>query len=166
MDAVGKAGVGKRVLDENGVWRKVTSLPAEVQKEIRANTRKADAERRTKAMANNVDAKGNTVDVEAINLRNENTELKSVVSKQGEAIDKLLARLDKVEETAAAPVVTDNIDSTVDEPVVAAPVVKKVTKKLSEKQRVIAKLEEAGIEFEPSETTKDLKAKLEAGSEF
>ena len=78
MDATGKA-VGKRVLDDNGNWMTVASLPQEVQDEIKANNRAADAKRRDQALAHNTQYQENKKLVEANELKSENDDLKKII---------------------------------------------------------------------------------------
>lgn len=92
-DVTGKSGVGKRVLDENGNWIAVSSLPKEIQEEIKENSKQAARDMRLQASNQAVELK--KLREERDKLEGQNESLQDAVKKQGEQIEKLLAKLDE-----------------------------------------------------------------------
>ena len=87
MDYTGKAGVGKRYLDDNGNFQPVTNLPPEVQEEIKENSKKAHKEALDKANRNPQPVVTNTA------TEGSSDKLLDIISKQSELISRLESKL-------------------------------------------------------------------------
>jgi len=154
-DVTGKSGVGKRVLDDHGNWRAVTSLPKEVQNEIKASQKVAAVQFRDKALRHNKDYQDSKAQESDAKLKSENAELKSIIKEQGDMLAKINAKL----ELGASVVVgvdpaAPGEDKTV-ETVVEAP------KPLTPKQKLQLEAEELGLDFEDLHTKAELKEMIE-----
>ena len=134
MDYTGKAGAGKRYLDENGNFIPISKLPKEVQIEIQENSRAASK----RAMEKRLKDKGFE---KSEDVKLESDKLLSIIEKQSELIAKLEAKLDK-----------DSEPEVVVEPEV----------KLTPKQQLQKECDDLGIAYTESDTIKDLKKLIEA----
>jgi len=154
-DVTGKSGVGKRILDEHGNWRTVTSLPKEVQKEIKASQKVAQNQFKEKALRHNKEYQDHKAKETEKNLKSENDELRELVKSQGEMLAKINAKM----ELGAAPTGSGETSSEVtssggdenkpDEPAPAP-------KPLTPKQKLQLEAEELGIDFEELHTKAEL----------
>ena len=144
MDATGKA-VGKRVLDDNGNWTTVASLPQEVQDEIKANNKLADAKRRDQALTHNTQYQENKKSIEDSKLKSENSDLKAIIKEQGDMLAKINAKMELGAEVVPAKVEEIPAD-----------------KPMTKKQKLQAEAELLGIDFEESNTIAELEELIEA----
>lgn len=143
MNYTGKAGVGKRYLDENGNFLPITTLPIDKQREIQENSRKI-------SKANN-DARMRKqgLDVEEMEKAVNDDKFLSIIEKQSAVIDRLEARLNEVE----------NAGKSVEEDVVDAPV------KLTKKEKLLAEALDMGLVVDENNTIKEIEALIASESE-
>ena len=147
-DVTGKSGIGKRVLDDHGNWRAVTSLPKEVQVEIKASQKVAADQFKEKALRHNKDYQDNKSKESESKLKSENDELKAMIKEQGDMLAKLNAKM----ELGASPVhIGVDVASGPDKSVVT-----EVPKKLTPKQKLQEEAGNLGIEFEELHTKAEL----------
>lgn len=133
MDYTGKAGAGKRYLDENGNFIPITKLPKSVQEEIARNSSQA-----SKMALNKRISKGE-VDVK---VSDSSDKLMSIIEKQADLISRLEEKLDSVE---------SKIDAT------STP-----TPKLTRKQELQKQCDELGIAYVEEDTIKQLQKMIDA----
>ena len=162
-DATGKVG-GKRALDDHGNWIHIKSFPKSIQIEISNNSKAADKARMESSLKGNQDYVDVQNEKKQVALEKENSELKDLVKSQGDMLAKINAKLElgagmNTDKTPDAPKDDEGGDK---------PETPKPAKKLTEKQKVIMKAEKLGVDFDESETTKEIKAKikLHESSEF
>lgn len=149
-DVTGKSGVGKRVLDDHGNWQSVTSLPKEVQNEIKASQKVAAGQFKEKALRHNKDYQDHKAKETEKNLKSENDELKGIVKEQGDMLAKINAKLElgaNVAPPVSAKTLTDAKDK-LDE--VEKP------KKLTPKQLLQEEAGNLGLDFEDLHTKAEL----------
>ena len=152
-DVTGKSGVGKRVLDEHGNWRSVTSLPKEVQNEIKAGQKVAQDQFKEKALRHNKEYQDHKAKENEKNLKDETAALRGIVKDQGEIIAKINAKLELGAIIPKEPKTED--ENTPD------PVVTEAPKPLTPKQKIQAQARELDIVFAEKDTIKDLEAMIQ-----
>ena len=155
-DVTGKSGVGKRVLDDHGNWRSVTSLPKSVQDEIKASQKVAANQFKEKALRHNKDYQDHKAKEVEKNLKSENDDLKSLVKDQGEMLAKLNAKM----ELGATPVSVAKVEEVEEEETVSTAHVE--PKPLTPKKKLQLEAEELGVDFEELTTIAELKELIEA----
>ena len=153
MDVTGKSGIGKRVLDANGNRRAVTSLPKEVQAEIKASQKVAASQMKEKALRHNKDYQDLKAKESEAALKVENAELRDVVKQQGTLLAQINAKL----ELGATPTV--EVKPEVVTPKVVAPQEPSALQagykksKLKGKAVLQAEATELGLKFSKQRTT-------------
>lgn len=149
-DITGKSGVGKRVLDDHGNWRAVTTLPKSVQDEIKASQKVAAEQFKEKALRHNKDYQDHKAKEVEKNLKSENDALKDIIKEQGDMLAKINAKME-----LGAKVVEREEKKSVDLPVVEP------VKPMTPKQKLIMEAEELGVDFEESMTKAEISELIE-----
>ena len=151
-DVTGKAGTGKRGLDENGQFFSIKGLPKEVQEEMANNSKRADEVRRHRALGNDRDVHGQKSKVRARELSEENEALKDTVKEQGNLIAELLAKVNTVLEKVAP-----------NKSMGISPI---IPKKMTKKQKLQAKAEAIGLDYEEEDTIPELEKNIKEANSF
>ena len=145
-DVTGKSGTGKRILDENGVWISVSALPQEVQDEIKKNSKIADEDRRHRAMGTDRDVHGHKANSRSDELIEENAELRALIKEQGDLLESIRSGIKNSKEEEVE--------------VIIAP------KKQTKKQKLQAKAEELGLDYEEEDTIPSLEKNIKEANSY
>ncbi len=150
-DVTGKSGVGKRVLDDHGNWRPVTSLSKEIQDEIKVGQKAAAEQFREKALRHNKEYQDHKAKESEAGLKSENDDLKAIIKEQGEMLAKINAKMELGATVAKEEVVVEGPKVVVDiQP-----------KPLTPKKKLQLEAEDLGVDFEEITTIAELKELIE-----